>query len=62
MKPLVVVSVGWRNFSRLLKYGTLALLSLGITYLAFGAVIAVAAAILLGVIVWGMVRILRAAS
>jgi len=62
MKPLVIVSVGWRNVSRLIKYGTLALLSLGITYLAFGAVIAVAAAILLGVIVWGVVRILRAAS
>jgi hypothetical protein len=62
MKPLVIVSVGWRNVSRLLKYGTLTLLSLGITYLAFGAVIAVAAAILLGAIVWGVVRILGAAS
>ncbi len=62
MKPLVIVSVGWRNVSRLLKYGTLALLSLGITYLVFGAVIALAAATVLGVIVWGVVRILRAAS
>jgi hypothetical protein len=62
MKPLVVVSVGWRNVSRLLKYGALALLSLGVTYLAFGAVIALAAATVLGLIVWGLVRILRAAS
>ncbi len=62
MKPLVVVSVGWRNVSRLLKYGTLALLSLGVTYLAFGGVIALAAATMLGLVVWGLVRILRAAS
>ena len=47
---------------RLLKYGTLALLGLGVTYLAFGAVIALAAATALGLIVWGVVRILRAAS
>ncbi|QUQ70436.1 hypothetical protein [Kutzneria sp. CA-103260] len=62
MKPLVIVSVGWRNVSRLLKYGALALLGLGVTYLAFGGVIALAAATVLGLIVWGLVRILRAAS
>ena len=62
MKPLVVVSVGWRNVSRLFKYGALALLSLGVTYLAFGWVIALAAATVLGLVVWGLVRILRAAS
>lgn len=62
MKPLVVVSVGWRNVSRLLKYGTLAALSLGVTYLVFGGVIALAAGIALVLIVWGLVRILRAAS
>ena len=62
MKPLVIVSVGWRNVSRLLKYGTLALLSLGVTYLVFGGLIALAAGIVLGLIVWGLVRILRAGS
>jgi hypothetical protein len=62
MKPLVVVHVGWRNVSRLLKYGTLAVLALGVTYLAYGVVIALAATAVLGLIVWGLVRILRAAS
>jgi hypothetical protein len=33
-----------------------------VTYLAFGGVIALAAATVLGLVVWGLVRILRAAS
>jgi hypothetical protein len=62
MKPLVIVSVGWRNVSRLLKYGALALLSLGVTYLVFGGLIALAAATVLSLIVWALVRILRAGA
>lgn len=62
MKPLVIVSVGWRNVVRLLKYGSLGLLGVGVTYVMFGAGIALAVATGLGLVVWGLVRILRATS
>ncbi|GAA0614295.1 hypothetical protein GCM10010174_34930 [Kutzneria viridogrisea] len=62
MKPLVVVSVGWRNVVRLAKYSAGVLLALVVAYLAFGLLVALVAGLLVGLVVWGLVRVVRAES